>query len=157
MPNPTNTKISEILSGVVRRSVIAIVAAANRTQLALDEYVAGQRTTLDEAAIRALVFGGSSVASSLSESFKNRMLRIITGSLNQSWQAGMETAQVERTGTEARYRWTLGATTSGTHCPDCSARAGQVETMAQWEVIGLPSSGFSVCNTNCKCRLEPVR
>lgn len=157
MPEPTNTKISEILTGVVRRTVIAICSQANRTQLALDEYVAGQRTTLDEAAIRALVFGGSSVASSLSESFKSRMLRIITGSLNQAWQSGLETRQTEERGMEARYRWTLGATTSGTHCPDCSARSGQVETMAQWEVIGLPSSGFSVCNTNCKCRLEPVK
>jgi hypothetical protein len=157
MPTPTNTKIGDILAGVVRKSIIAIVAAANRTQLSLDEYVAGQRLTLDDDAIRALVFGGSTVAASLSESFKSRMLRIITGSLNQSWQSGLEARQAETAQAGMRYRWTLGATTSGTHCPDCSARDGQVETMEQWEVIGKPSSGFSVCNTNCKCRLEPVR
>ena len=41
-------------------------------------------------------------------------------------------------------------------CPDCHARAGEVETKGAWEMLGLPGTGWSVCRSSCMCRLEPT-
>ena len=43
----------------------------------------------------------------------------------------------------------------GKVCPDCEPRHGEVEDLKYWELIGLPQSGFSVCQQNCRCQLVP--
>ena len=43
----------------------------------------------------------------------------------------------------------------GKVCPDCEPRHGEVEELKYWELIGLPQSGFSVCQQNCRCQLVP--
>jgi hypothetical protein len=39
-------------------------------------------------------------------------------------------------------------------CPDCTPRHGQVKSMKDWRLIGLPRSGWSVCRSRCRCVLE---
>ena len=147
------TIIAGLLEGVVKRAVIAIAGYANRAQIDLDTYVAQQATTLTPEQVRALVFGGSSVTRSLSESFITRITAVISGSYNQAWQSGMQETQ-ERTseGGARMYRW---RTNSSNTCPDCAARNGRVQSWKTWELVGMPKSGFSVCGANCKCSLEP--
>ena len=41
-------------------------------------------------------------------------------------------------------------------CVDCEPRIGQVKTWDEWEAIGLPASGFSVCKEFCYCQLVPA-
>jgi hypothetical protein len=52
-------------------------------------------------------------------------------------------------GEEKLYKWVLGETKTGTHCPDCEARAGKVKTIAEWKAMGKPKC-------KCKCRMVPV-
>ena len=40
-------------------------------------------------------------------------------------------------------------------CVDCEPRIGEVRTWDEWEVAGLPASGFSVCKEFCYCQLIP--
>ena len=40
-------------------------------------------------------------------------------------------------------------------CPDCEFRIGEVRSWDEWEAIGLPASGFSVCKEFCYCQLIP--
>ena len=40
-------------------------------------------------------------------------------------------------------------------CIDCEDRIGQVRSWEEWEVVGLPASGFSVCKEFCYCQLIP--
>ena len=40
-------------------------------------------------------------------------------------------------------------------CPDCDARAGRTLPIDQWERMGLPGSGRTVCRRSCKCLLMP--
>ena len=40
-------------------------------------------------------------------------------------------------------------------CVDCEERIGEVRTWDEWESIGLPASGFSVCKEFCYCQLIP--
>jgi len=51
-------------------------------------------------------------------------------------------------GEEKLYKWVLGETKTGTHCPDCEARAGKVKSIAEWKTMGKPKC-------KCKCRLVP--
>ena len=41
-------------------------------------------------------------------------------------------------------------------CVDCEERIGEVRTWNEWESLGLPASGFSVCKEFCYCQLIPV-
>ena len=50
------------------------------------------------------------------------------------------------------FRWVTAGSNS---CPDCDARNGEVGTMGYWETVGLPKSGFSVCQQHCQCP-QPV-
>jgi hypothetical protein len=51
-------------------------------------------------------------------------------------------------GSAKLYKWVLGKTKSGTHCPDCTSRAGKVKTIAEWKAMGKPKC-------KCKCKLVP--
>ena len=41
-------------------------------------------------------------------------------------------------------------------CVDCEDRIGEIRTWDEWEAIGLPASGFSVCKEFCYCQLIPT-
>ena len=54
----------------------------------------------------------------------------------------------------SRYKWTLGDSPEGRHCPTCVDLAGQVHTMREWEEAGLgPGSDGLYCQGNCHCSL----
>ncbi|MEI8243898.1 MAG: phage protease, partial [bacterium] len=56
-----------------------------------------------------------------------------------------------------RFKWVLGETPEGRHCPSCTAVAGQVHTMAEWDAAGVkPGAAVLCCQGNCKCRLDPT-
>jgi len=72
--------------------------------------------------------------------------------------------QARRTGTDAEiavfqarghknYVW---ITPNGAAaCPDCQNRQNVVLTIPQWESIGRPGSGKTICQTHCFCMLVP--
>ena len=41
-------------------------------------------------------------------------------------------------------------------CIDCTDRIGLVRSWEEWESVGLPASGFSVCKEFCYCQLIPT-
>ena len=41
-------------------------------------------------------------------------------------------------------------------CEDCISRHGITRTFNEWEAMGLPATGWSVCKHNCKCQLFPA-
>ena len=51
---------------------------------------------------------------------------------------------------EPRFKWVLGDSPGGRHCPSCAAVAGQVHTMAEWNASGVtPGAGGLYCQGNC--------
>ena len=58
---------------------------------------------------------------------------------------------------EPRFKWVLGDSPGGRHCPSCAAVAGQVHTMAEWDAAGVtPGSEALICQGNCHCQLAPT-
>ena len=46
--------------------------------------------------------------------------------------------------------------TAGTNiCNDCKGRSGDIKSWEEWETVGLPATGWSVCGSHCKCTLVP--
>jgi hypothetical protein len=82
--------------------------------------------------------------------FKNGLRNAVVGAINQASNEASMTVFTDHGIKE--FKW---ITVSGNPCPDCTARHGQVESMEYWRTVGLPGSGFSVCQSNCKCRLVP--
>mgnify|MGYP003145974269 CR=1 FL=1 len=52
-----------------------------------------------------------------------------------------------------QFRW---VTVGKSICPDCKPRHGETGDISYFSTIGLPKSGFSVCEHNCNCQLVPV-
>jgi hypothetical protein len=60
-------------------------------------------------------------------------------------------------GAEPRFKWVLGDTPEGRHCPSCTAVAGQVHTMAEWDAAKVkPGADGLFCQGNCQCQLVPT-
>jgi len=64
-----------------------------------------------------------------------------------------DTAQFSRDIDVMVYRWCAVFINT---CPDCLERHGEEHSMEEWEKIGLPRAGFTVCRENCKCVLLPA-
>jgi hypothetical protein len=73
--------------------------------------------------------------------------------------------QARRAGTDAEiavftargHKYFVWITPNGAAaCPDCQNRQNAVLTMPEWERIGRPGSGQTVCNTHCFCMLVPL-
>ncbi len=81
---------------------------------------------------------------------ENRIKEKIIGTINQSSRFG----QYEDTTLNQEFVWI----TVGGHriCQDCSGRAGDILPFSEWESIGLPGSGWSVCQGYCYCVLDPT-
>jgi len=56
-------------------------------------------------------------------------------------------------GNDVRYRWVVAQGVK--NCPDCVARAGEVDTWSNWVARGMPATGWSVCRDHCYCQVVP--
>ena len=81
--------------------------------------------------------------------FRNTGKRGIGSSVMQASRMGQDRVHGDR----MRFRWVSVGTPK--ICGDCTARIGQVRSWEEWESLGLPASGFSVCKEFCYCQLVP--
>ncbi len=85
----------------------------------------------------------------------------IFGELRNTIKRGIVSAtmQASRVGQDRVYgdsvamRWVSVGTPK--ICPDCELRIGEIRSWEEWEALGLPASGFSVCKEFCYCQLVP--
>ena len=93
----------------------------------------------------------STLVSAEVDAFANSIISQLVGGTRQAAQLGVETFQRQNHGAGQEYRW---QTESGNPCPDCAGRAGyEPMTLDEWEAIGLPRQGATVCGTHCMCVL----
>ena len=81
--------------------------------------------------------------------FTNNLRRGIVSGVMQGTRVGQNSVY----GNSVSFRWV--SVGSNRICEDCEARIGQVETWEQWEALGFPATGFSLCKESCYCQLVP--
>jgi hypothetical protein len=52
-------------------------------------------------------------------------------------------------------RWMWITVNDDNRCEDCGDRHGMVKTWEEWEALGMPGMGTTVCGWRCRCALEP--
>ena len=81
--------------------------------------------------------------------FRNTIKRGVVSSVMQASRVGADRVY----GDSMMFRWVSVGTPK--ICGDCTARIGEVRSWEEWESLGLPASGFSVCKEYCYCQLVP--
>ncbi len=81
--------------------------------------------------------------------FRNTIKRGIVSATMQASRIGQDRVY----GDSVKMRWVSVGTPK--ICRDCEARIGAVRSWEEWEALGLPASGFSVCKEYCYCQLVP--
>ena len=82
--------------------------------------------------------------------FRNTIKRGIVSATMQASRIGSDRVY----GDSMMFQWVSVGTPK--ICVDCTTRIGQVKSWAEWESLGFPSSGFSVCKEFCYCQLVPA-
>ena len=81
--------------------------------------------------------------------FRNTIKRGVVSSVMQASRVGQDRVH----GDSVKFRWVSVGTPK--ICVDCTPRIGEVRSWEEWEALGLPASGFSVCKEFCYCQLVP--
>ncbi len=128
---------------------IILTAKIDRTAITLEEYIdlrLSQGTDLE--VLRADLLTDLEEGGRIFGEFKNSLQPTFAGSVSRFRDVG-ELAQL---GLLGKWRWSAVLVNT---CPDCIERHNQVKTWNEWEAEGLPRTGATVCEFNCKCVLIP--
>lgn len=126
---------------------------ATKTALTMSELITTMKSAgMSNVAIRQTLLNDLNTGGQLFGAFKNNLKNTIKNgveiSSNDSANKEFTDAGIEE------FRWvSIG---DNSVCPDCAGRSGEVGTLEYHETLGLPASGFSVCQGNCRCKLVPI-
>ena len=143
------------IGDLIIRLFSSVETASKRTALTIEDYIIQQRQmgVSDEVILQNLNDDLKTDRFGFFKAYKGELRDTVTGGLHQASSLGQFT-QYAKSGMTEIYRWV--AVGDERSCGDCENRNGQEEDLETWELIGLPASGFSVCNERCRCIIEPV-
>ena len=104
---------------------------------------------ISEAAIVDILRNDLTTGGRIFGEFRNTVRRGIISDTMQASRIGQDRVY----GDSMNMRWISVGTPK--ICPDCEERIGEVRSWNEWELVGLPASGFSVCKEFCYCQLIP--
>lgn len=136
------TMIIEIqLAGAVEKTVVDLetLIAQMRTAGATDDVI---REVLQ----RDLESGGR-IFGGLRSQFR------ATGDFGVSQMSNIGSAYEMASEGLTEFQW---QTAGNRICDDCKGRSGDTKSWQEWEMVGLPATGWSVCGSHCKCTLVPT-
>lgn len=161
MPDITLTtsitkSLEEQINGLFDSLYDGIGKDAQKSVIVINDYIARQRTmgVSDEIIVQNLNDDLDTDRLGLFKEFKIAIRSRLIGSIHQAGTLGMFDQFKEDWGSDKLFRWV--AVGDERSCKDCQERDGKEEPLDVWQAIGLPASGFSVCNVRCRCVIEPV-
>lgn len=146
----TNVVEDLLYLAVIRKAIISIASKANSIQESLDEFIGIQLATRPLEEVYDIVFNGSNLLTRTEiDSFATFAVKSYDNIIDGAWGEGMN---VQQATTNKLYNW---RNRSGNECPDCLDRATwEAMTLKEWELVGLPRQGVTLCRSNCKCILD---
>jgi hypothetical protein len=129
--------------------IIYLTTKAAKTALTLDEFIQS-RLLLGSTAkeIESMLLDDLTNNGRIFSEFRRAIKSTARGSINRVRDIGYFSEE----GVDRNYRWSAVLVRT---CPDCLERHNQVKTWEEWEDIGLPRTGSTVCRENCHCILVP--
>ena len=104
---------------------------------------------ISEAAIVNILGNDLATGGRIFGEFRNTIKRGIVSATMHASRVGADRVY----GDSVEMQWVSGG--SPKICPDCEDRISQIRSWDEWESVGLPASGFSVCKEFCYCQIIP--
>ena len=129
------------LSGAVQRTVVDIetLIAQMRVAGATDNVI--REVLMNDLESGGRIFGG------LRSQFR------ATGDFGVLQMSNIGSAYAMTSEGLTEFQW---QTAGNRICDDCKGRSGDSRSWQEWEMVGLPGTGWSVCGSHCKCTLVPI-
>lgn len=128
---------------------IFLTTKAKRTALTIDEFVQSRLVTgASRSEIERQLLDDLNNNGRIFSEFRRAVKSTARGSVNRV----RDIAYFSEFEVDKSYRWSAVLVKT---CPDCLDRHGQVKSWDEWESIGLPRTGATVCRENCHCMLIP--
>lgn len=150
---PNDELFNDFISKEIRALEILLVSKAERTAITLESYINSrlvQGATPD--AIESFLLEDLDNNGPIFGEFKRAIRATANGAINRGRDSALFSDDT-KTIAEEQYRWVAVLVNT---CPDCLERHGVSLTYAEWEEEGLPRTGATVCQENCKCMLLPA-
>ena len=138
----------ELLEATMGRMLNDADVFTSRISKAVQTQTSGGIAT---AATQGVLTADMATAGAIFGELRNTIKESIVEGINQTGRAGsFEAYEVEP---DTLFTW---VTVAGHKiCEDCSPRGGQRLTLDEWEQIGMPGTGWSICGGHCYCVLDP--
>lgn len=128
---------------------IFLTSKAAKTALTIDEFVQARLALgATKQAIEQQLIDDLNNNGRIFSEFRRSVKATARGSVNRVRDIGY----FSEFGVDREYRWSAVLVKT---CPDCIDRHGQVKSWDEWEAVGLPRTGSTVCRENCHCVLIP--
>ena len=108
-----------------------------------------RQANIGDAEILRILTDDFSTSGRIFGEFGNNLRRGVISGIMQGARVGQDDVY----GNRLKFRWV--SVGSNRICVDCEARIGQIEAWEEWEALGFPATGFSVCKESCYCQLIP--
>ena len=151
------TNVEEAIEELKEQDQFLLLWAALGTAVGIDIFVT--RIESEIARLRGANIGNREIIRILGDDFANKgrvfgefsntLKRGVVSGIMQGSRAGQD----EVYGNSMKMRWV--SVGSPRICVDCEERVGQIASWDEWESLGLPATGFSICKEFCYCQLMP--
>jgi len=132
--------------------------AANKATIDIEQYILlrSQAGADEDMILEEILAATEDQQTQIFGSFKADIKQAMTGAVNIAATNGVVaeilSGQTKQQFEEDLWRWQSNGVNV---CPDCQERHGELDTMENWVVRGLPSQFGSRCGVNCQCMLVP--
>ena len=128
-----------------------IIEEANARQITIDAFIRRQGARLSQADFQRLITTETSTLLREVDAMKNAIRSALSDAITGIAQEAYDIRTRRFIAEDEKLRW---QTESGRPCPDCVNRSGwEPRTYAEWEAVGLPKYGATVCGNRCMCVL----
>ena len=125
---------------------------AAQTSLSLEGLVSSMRNSgMSNEAIKQTLINDLTSGGRLFGNFRNQIKNTVKNGVEMSGNNGSMGTFEDAGVTE--YQWISVGDKSV--CIDCEGRHKETGTKQYFETIGMPKSGFSICQQNCRCQVLP--